>query len=167
MKKYFKYSLIILSALILAIIQISFLNNFSLFYVYLLVLIILTFFNINLAINFAFWLGLFIDLLNFKNFGWFLVGLIIMSFFVYYLYINYLTHKNLITYFILCLTGFLFFNVYLLITDLLFKIFNYNLGYLKEFNFFYFFKQLIYYLIIFLIFYLVFYLINKRFKIKW
>ena len=124
MNKYLKQLLIILGSLILAISQISFFCNFNVIFLFLIIIIILILYNFNLGLNMALYLGLFIDFYNLKIFGLFTITLLLTGLFINYLFLNYLTHKNFLTYLLLIMIGFLFFNFIFILIKMILIIFG-------------------------------------------
>ncbi len=166
MTKYLKYLLIILLAFIFANFQIGFFNPLNIYYLFLILVIILVLFKFNLALNFAFWLGLFLDLINQINFGVITISLIITTYFLYYLFINYLTHKNFLTYLVLMTIGFFIFNVNWLIIYFLLSIIGQPFKLLDQQSLRYLYYQFLIYLLIFIVIFSIFFLLKKIYKLR-
>lgn len=168
MNKYLKLIIIIISSLMISLGQISFFNNLKLNYLFLFLVIILILFKYNLGIVYAFWIGLFLDIFNLKFFGFITLTLLITSYFINYLFLNYLTHKNLLTYLVLLIISFIFFNGNLVILNLLTKIFGISLIYFNAQKLIFFINQIIVNLSIFIILYVLFFgfkmLISKHYE---
>jgi len=167
MKIFFKYLLFFLASLIIAVGQISFLNNLDLYYVYLLLIIMLTFFNFKSGLILAVSLGLLLDILNYQFFGLNLTCLIMIVFLINYLNLNYLTHKNFVSFGILTIVGFISYQLYLIIINMIIKLFGLNFGYFELENLRFVLLQFFTYLLIFTIFYMFFNLFKRKLKTKW